>query len=1294
MGVVLLFFLLSIAGFLILKTDYWKSFLVGFANQQLTQRFNLKIEPVGINGNLLYNLNFDRLTLSTVNQTELITLSDVSLTYNLKSLIGRKHVLYKLRIDSLSLAYPAGIDSLLASLPEKKDTVARANFNLENITLQHALITDSRQPGQIFATIDSLKGSLLVKPDTLKAKLKSIDFYLAELDESFNIRQTTLLQTSKSIEFKGGQISNRGTVAGLNGQISLGKPFASQIKVDIKGIKPGERLPALNQVFQEDDNFSLKGQIGFSDQALKVDLGFAGSWRGQDLTNGRITGQINGTQVDISELTFASGTEQVQGTVSGQLDSSLTAELRFSGINTYTWGLSLINTNLQGSVRIKTYGPVQSINRISAKIDLQESQVASLDFNRIQGEIVYKDGFLTIPDTFYCELGETELRIEGQADLKGNTVDARAYFSALNAGLLATVFDIDTLVGNIDGFVEANGTLTSPDLRGWFRGKQFGLPNLKFEESMARFGLVDIRTQIYGDIFVEAINCQTTLIPEDIPLTSLIVRLEGDTIYVQTLKAVSENLDVEIKGTIAHYTDFNLGSIKLSRSGNVLQNIDPICFSIKRDSIDIDAVRFRLNEGTLTLSGQVVKGDVRTARLELANLSIDPINYYLKGSQGVGGTLEGMVAYRKDLNGPNYAYEINLYDGKLIKQTFKKINLMGQLNNERILIENLSVIDTDDGLLNGQGFLTCNLNTKDERPVLVSRDSLALTLNFKRFDLNIVNRYLLPNIAINGKMNGQVNIYHYLGEPKMNYDLAVSDPVFDKLTGKEMTLKGIYQNERFSITEATLNDQYGQTRGRGYLPCAIGFQPARFAVLKESPLSLNFSMKTTSLVFLTAYLNALEEVEGEINLALSISGTPANPIRSGNVAVKGTTINIEALENPITGVNGSAVMKDNILDIVSLTGYMKEPQSPTGAARLRKRLKTVTWDVLFPPKIAEDQPNLAIGGTIDFTQFFLPRYNINLKGEELYIRTILAEQEGVVTGTFSMTGRDTIVYEGNIEVEDFILRNEFASKEKVLEIRKKPKIYSIMNIQLAIPGSLELKNSQIDGELEGDMWITRSGDEPYRFSGNLDILSGKFFAYGWEFKVVRGTISFDPVEFNPTLDIEAEVDLASYGMADTTTSSSSESEIVTVHLTGYLDNPNLEFESVNYSQSDILMFLTRTQNVGSESFEQDQLSASAANVASMWFERQLERNVSRFSGLDDFELRTNGNLLSSRETDQWSVMLGRKIAPNLYVRYERTLSTEPNQQFGLEYRLNRNMSIGGDVDQDGYSINYRYKYRY
>jgi len=1295
LGIVLLFFILSAAGFLILKTDRWKGILIGFVNHQLVQRYNLKIEPEGISGNILYSLKFDRLTLNNLNQTELITLAGVNLTYNIKSLIGRKHALYKLRIDSLSLAYPASIDSLLASLPESQDTAAATgNFRLESLVLRNGLITDSNHPGQILAKIDSVRGSLFIKADTIGTKLSSIDCYLAPMNESFSIRKTELTLVGKSLDLKGGQIQNRGTIADLNGLVSLDKPFTSRIKVNIRGINPAERVPALSRIFQQDDNFDLSGQITTNDKSIKLNLEFIGNWRGQSITEGRITGKIDDKQVDFPELNFASGIEQVNGSVSGRLDSSLTAEIHFNGIDTYVWGLSSINTNLQGKVQIQTDGPVQEINRIVAKIDLQESKIAPLDFNLIQGELVYQDGMLTILDTLYCALGETELKVDGEANLKDNTIDARAYFSALNAKLLASVLKIDTLVGDVDGFVEATGALKGPDLRGWFRGEQFGIPNLKFEESIARFGLVNISSQQFGDIFIEATNCQTNLIPEKIPLTSLIIHLEGDTTVVQTFKAVSENLDLEIKGYIVNFTDFNLNSIRVSRSGNVLQNVDPIYFSWKQDTIDFDAVRFRLNKGSLVLSGQVVKGDIRSGRLELANLSIDPLNAYLKGSRGVSGILAGVVTYKKDLNGSNYTYEISLKNAQLVKQNFKKINLQGQMNDHRILIENLFVEDSENGLLNGQGFLTCNLNYTDEQPFLIDQDSIGLELAFNHFNLKIINNFLLPNINISGKMDGQVNIYHHLGNPKMNYDLAVSDPVFDKLTGKEMTIKGIYQNERLSITEATLIDQYGSTRGRGYLPYAIQFVPARFAVLTQSPLNLNFSMKTSSLVFLTAYLDILEEVEGDISLALSISGTPEHPIRSGNISVKGTTVTISTLENPITGVNGSVVLKDNIFDIVSLTGYMKEPQSPGGLDRFQSSLKSVTWDVLFPPKIAEDQPNLAISGTIDFTKFFSPRYNIKLNGEELYIRTLLAEQEGIVTGTFTMTGQDTIVYEGNVELEDFILRNEFASKEKVIETEKHSKIYSIMNIQLAIPGSLELKNSQIDGELEGDMWLTRNGNEPYRFAGNLDILNGKFFAYGWEFEVVRGSISFDPVEFNPTLDIEAEVDLASYGMTDTTSTALSEREIVTVYLTGYLDNPTLEFESGKYSQSDILMFLTRAQNIGSDSFQQEQLSASAANVASMWFERQLERNVSRLSGLDDFELRTNGNLFSNRETDQWSVMLGRKIAPNLYVKYERTLSTEPNQQFGLEYRLNRNMSIAGDYGQDGYSINYRYKYRY
>jgi len=1297
LGIVLLFFILSAAGFLILKTDTWKGIFLGYVNSQLTQRFNLRLETEGVSGNIFYHLKFDRLKLTNLNQTELVSLSGVSLTYNLKSLIGREHIVSRLRIDSLGFSYPAGLDSLLSSLSTKNDTLPPTGcFGLEDVAINYWNVADSRHSGQILSAVDSLKGSLAIRADTIAVRIYSVRGHLPGIDERYVISDADLTIVGDTLALKNCRLLNQGTCANLSGSILFSKPLVSRIGIDIADFRPGEKLPGLEKIFQKDDKFNLKGRIETVGQSIALDVEFAGKWRGRALTEGHIAGKVEGRKIDFSEVTFKSGSEQVRSQITGQLGAQLTAELDFNGIDTYSWGLSTANTDLKGNIEVKIDGPFSNLKQVSAKINLQESKIAPLDFNQIQGELIYKDGFLAIIDTFYCALGETDVKIEGGADLKSNTLDARAYFSGVNADLLATFIKTDTLVGSVDGFVEATGNLTGPDLRGWFRGDHFGLPNLKFEESVARFGLVNIREQQYGDIFVEATNCQTNLIPETVPLTSLIVRFEGDTIVVQMFKAVGTNLDLEVRGSIVHYTDFNLNSIKISRSGNVLQNVDPICFSWKQDTIALSAVKFRLNDGSLKVSGRAVKGELQAARIEIANLSIEPFNAFIKGSQGVRGMLEGVVAFEHNGRGPNFNGELDLKNARLISQSFKNIHLKGRLDSRRIMIENLAIKDNENGLVSGQGFLTCNLNAEDRRKFLSASDSVALALTFNRFDLGVVNSYIFKNIKLDGKTSGQINIYNYLGDPKMNYDLAIVAPIFDKLTGDELTVKGIYQDDRLSLTEATLTSQYGNTRGRGYLPYAVSLFPGRFVVLEDAPMSINFSMKTSELDFLSVYMDDVESINGDFNLALSISGTPEHPIRSGNFSAKNAVINVGALENPITGIAGSAVLKDNVMEIISFTGYLKKPQSMASAARFKDKLKAATWDVLFPPKIAEDQPNLTISGTIDFTKFFRPGYDVTLKGEELYLRTLLAEQEGVVTGTFTMTGRDSIIYEGEIEVEDFILRNEFAGSDEMIETKKPSKFYSAVNLHLIIPGSLDLKNSQLDGELDGEMWIIRNGDEPYRFSGTLDILDGSFFYLGWEFEVVRGSISFDPIEFNPTLDIEAEVDLAAYGMADTTTSSSDESEMVTVYLTGYLDNPSLEFESANYSQSDVLMFLARAQNVGSETTGQDQLSASAVNVVGAWFERQLERKVSQISGLDDFELRTGSNLLSSNPTtDQWSVVLGRKLAPNLYVKYERTFSLiEPNQQFGLEYRLNRNMSIAGDVEEGLLSINYRYKYRY
>jgi autotransporter translocation and assembly factor TamB len=408
-------------------------------------------------------------------------------------------------------------------------------------------------------------------------------------------------------------------------------------------------------------------------------------------------------------------------------------------------------------------------------------------------------------------------------------------------------------------------------------------------------------------------------------------------------------------------------------------------------------------------------------------------------------------------------------------------------------------------------------------------------------------------------------------------------------------------------------------------------------------------------------------------------------------------LKIAPLENSLTGVEGQVHMHDNILEIESFTGFLQKP-TPRGKLRIWfQKAKDFLAGIFFPQRETGNNPNLNISGQIDFTELFHPAYNLHLKGNQIYIRTLLAQQEGIVNGDFSIVGKDTIDIDGEIEVGEFIIRNEFKRSSKMSIQRRPPLAFTNYNIHTIIPGNLYFRNSQLDCELEGEMWIVRSGPEPFLFSGELNVRKGKFFYYGWEFTDVAGVIIFDPIEFNPKLDIEARVNLATYRSQTTQEQVSSyEEDYAVVRLTGDLEKPVLQFESDKYTQSDILMFLTRTPRSGSDLLSQENLPSDALNVFGNYFERQVERSLGRISGLDEFELRTRGNLLSDFQIEDWSVLLGQRLTSNLYLTYERKFSLiEPEQQLGLEYRLNRYNSIIGEVTQGGLiRINYRYKYNY
>ncbi|MCD6441726.1 MAG: translocation/assembly module TamB domain-containing protein [Candidatus Marinimicrobia bacterium] len=1281
------------AAFYILHSDIWKNSLAAVLHKQLESKYQLDLSIEEISGSPFGSLQFKSLNLATFNNAEILYIGKINLEFGLIPLIFQKGTINYLGIDSLFFSYPGSIDTLKSHLSLQNRSASGKRLEFQKIEITKLIIHDSNNSEEELVTSQAINGSCLFTPESISIFVEDAGFFVESFNEKVTMQNTAMSLISDSLVIHECQLKNRSTELGLCGYVKLDSGKRFNLDCRAGRIIFRERFPEQQNIFSKNDYLDIVGNVNNEDDFVQIDFRFNGVYQDNKITKGVVKGSIDQGDYSVSEFFCRSGEETITGSGKWNAKSGLFAQIGIDGVNLEKWNVLNMQTRVNGLVSVNVDGNLFNPNSIITKINFNHTRFDTLLVNSMEGKFIYANGRIETVDTVRAFFEDTKVKLEGWGNLDSNTVNARVYFNSRNVLSLSELAGIGKLKGGLEGFLEATGKIRNPDFRGWIRGRDIGVSNMYFEDAVARFGLLNIREKHFGDIYVEATNGITPLLNDTIPMASMIVSFENDTAIVRSLRIVGEDLNVEIQGKMIEFTDLYFDRIEADKQGNSIRNIDPIHFSWNADTISLDEVRFSLNGGMLIVSGDAVNRRIKSLIVNISDLNIDPFNSYLRGPRGVTGVLNGLISYVDTSGVPAVYSRIDIKDANLFGNNFNIVRLESRIAQNRIKLENILFEDVEKGFMNGYGTLGCNFPLTEGFMFIDSTDSIDIQMVFENFAFNIFDPFLLPGKSKDGKMFGSLNINGLMNDPVFKYQLKIMDPVFDRLSGDELQVKGEYKNSKLEFADIMLRDEKGLCRGSGYLPYNFKFIPRHFILEKDSSMYMNFSLHTSGLKFLSEYVKIFESIDGEYNLALSLSGTPNNPIRSGNVIVRNGVVQLRPLENPITGLEGSAIMRNNTMEIVSLSGYMQKPVSRTRIDKFRRKLSSCTWDILFPPSLSSNEPNVSIAGTLDFTKFFRPAFDIQVTGKEMYIRTLLAEQEGIVDGQFSVIGGDTLNIEGNVDINEFIIRNEFGSSEQLLKKVLPSKTYTNINLHTIIPGNLYFRNSQLDCELEGEMWIIKHGADPYRFSGTLDIRKGKFIYYGWEFEVVHGTVIFDPTEFNPILDIEAKVNLASYVQSDTMTTQLAEDDYVVIRLSGDLQNPTLEFDSGNkYNESDILMFLTRTGGP----FNQDRLSADVINVFGLYFKRQFEKNISRISGLDEFELRTRGNLLSNRQPDQWSFVIGQKIRPNLYLKYERALSLiEPNQQLGVEYRLSRNISIVGDINQDGLlSINYIYKYRY
>jgi hypothetical protein len=230
-----------------------------------------------------------------------------------------------------------------------------------------------------------------------------------------------------------------------------------------------------------------------------------------------------------------------------------------------------------------------------------------------------------------------------------------------------------------------------------------------------------------------------------------------------------------------------------------------------------------------------------------------------------------------------------------------------------------------------------------------------------------------------------------------------------------------------------------------------------------------------------------------------------------------------------------------------------------------------------------------------------------------------------------------------------------------------------------IKDGIKVETENISLLFDGDISITKIGNENFNFSGKANIIDGKFYDnQGNIFQNTYGNILLTPIDNNPYIDLHAQTKI--------------EDNLIDVSFIGFTDNPVLIFNSDEYTQTEILKLLTLGDVEGFSDPNQ------AGNMLSNYVENEIEKTITRYSALDEFQLTSQGSLIENiegKEDIELKLIVGKQFSNKIYLNTELDLYDIENSQYEATYRINQNTSIVGGLDENNlWHLSYRIKFYY
>ncbi len=898
-----------------------------------------------------------------------------------------------------------------------------------------------------------------------------------------------------------------------------------------------------------------------------------------------------------------------------------------------------------------------ALDQIDMTIEMIENKLFNQGEISIHGQLSYSDSLLSTIDPVMLLVGDSYLTIRGKSDFSSKTIDIFTDLERADIELVNSFLPGDFVSGKATGNLKISGDTYSPSTSAELVCENVTISNFSLESLELNSQIIVNDAMPSGFIDIKAGKGQWKHRSFDSGTVS--ASIDNRSIILENCHFKSGSDFLQASGYFDGFDKYQIDRVQFAYQDNYLVNAKPLHFVIQDSMFHFDPFELHINDGMM--EGVVSGGNRPEGRFKMSNFDAEIITQFFEDERlKLSGLIFGEVWV--SLNGKQIDLDadLSLKKGEYMDEPFDEMTLSCLYKKGMLHLDDITM--TRKGAMGIQASGIIPFEKSNNKNALISLNS-----NFSNLSLEFIHQFIPKFFTIGGTATGRLDLKGTPEKTKFSYDVNIENALFDLISLGDVSSQGNYNGRKLDVVSASSISKEGSITAFGSLPFDLNLNSSRFGYFFDQD-SINFeaNAKMASLPFLSPYLADLDSTNGDIDIKLLLNGQANDMKRNGFINIKDGSIYTLLVSDPITRINGNAKMVDNKLIINRLEALLHNASGNS---------------------TKQERQNTYIDGTMDFSKFFHPGYDLKVKSNNASYKLLFLDISGISDLDLTIAGRDTVLIDGTIETQEANVFYEFSTEYVGTPIQDGQETILAYNLNIPILGSAFFKNSQINAKVTGELNLGQIGNQEVDFGGQIIVEDGSVISFTDYFDELQGLVSFDNKGFNPYIDVSANT------MVD--------DERIELRIMGGIDDLDIILESGSgFSESDILELLTWGKRIEDAEWTSTGFGNQTVSILGTLLENQLEKNLKEsnlgmMNYVDDIDITGAAGLLQGANED-YEVTVKTKLSERAYLNlsYKRSFSLNNDQkQIGVEYKLNRHFSVVGAYDEEG-NLNLKYRYRY